>query len=79
MKSRLKNKNTNSYVCGNCGRRENIPIDVLEYFDELNPQQVIMGGHKFECEACDNGIMEAENIVKPIVRAYGLFEGINFE
>lgn len=43
-------QNTISYVCANFGAREDIPEDVLEYFDEINPQQLLFGSHEFTCE-----------------------------
>lgn len=73
----MKSKNTamSSYVCSNCGTTEEIPIDVLEYFDEISPEQLIFGGHQFKCENCNTGIMKSVNEEKPIIRGFGLFEG----
>jgi len=50
-------------------------VDVLEYFDEINPQQLIFGDHEFRCESCNSGIMRPMNDEKPIVMGLGLFEG----
>jgi len=50
-----------------------------EYFDDINPEQLIFGVHGFSCENCNTGIMKPENKVKPIVKGYGLFEGIDFD
>jgi len=67
-------QNTVSYVCANCGAKENIPEDVLEYFDEINPQQLLFGAHQFTCEECAIGIMKPEE-PEIIVRGYGIHEG----
>jgi hypothetical protein len=32
---------------------EKIPVEVLEEFDELYPEQLFLGGHQFECEKCE--------------------------
>ncbi|KNY26109.1 hypothetical protein Bccel_1371 [Pseudobacteroides cellulosolvens ATCC 35603 = DSM 2933] len=29
-------QNTIKYVCTNCGAKEEIPVDVIGYFDEIN-------------------------------------------
>jgi len=52
-----------------------LEIDVLEYFDEINPQQLIVGGHQFSCESCNSGVMCPMNDEKSIVMGFGLFEG----
>lgn len=54
---------------------EKIPAGVLEEFDELYPEQLLFGGHQFQCEKCEIGIM-VEKESRSIVRGYGLFEGI---
>jgi hypothetical protein len=64
-----------SYVCSNCGAEEKIPAQVLEELDELYPEQLFLGGHQFECEKCEIGIMKEKDSSK-IVKGYGLFEGI---
>ena len=70
-----KRDNGVSYVCCNCGVEEKIPTGVLEEFDELYPEQLILGGHQFQCEKCGIGVM-IEKESRSIVRGYGLFEGI---
>ena len=64
-----------SYICNNCGEKEEIPEDVLEYFDEINPASLLSGSHQFSCEKCGVGIMRPEEEPEVIVRGYGLFEG----
>lgn len=66
---------TSSYACCSCGAIEEIPIDILEYFDETNPQQLVFGGHQFRCESCDSGIMKPVNDTNPLIMGLGLFEG----
>ena len=68
-------QNTVSYVCANCGAKEEIPEDVLEYFDEVNPEELLFGSHQFTCEKCGTGIMKPEEEPEIIVRGYGLYEG----
>jgi hypothetical protein len=70
-----KRDNGVSYVCCNCGIEEKIPVRVLEEFDELYPEQLLFGGHQFQCEKCETGIM-IEKESRSIVRGYGLFEDI---
>ena len=72
---RTNKRHTISYVCSNCGSKEEIPEDVLEYFDEINPQQLLFGAHEFTCEQCGTGIMKPEEEPELIIRGYGLFEG----
>lgn len=72
---RKKIQSTVSYVCANCGAKEEIPENVLDYFDEINQEQLIFGGHEFECEKCRIGIMKPEKETEVIVRGYGLYEG----
>jgi len=40
-------QNTVSYVCANCGAEEQIPEDMLEYFDDINPEQLLFSTHEF--------------------------------
>jgi DNA-directed RNA polymerase subunit RPC12/RpoP len=68
-------QNTVKYVCANCGATENVPEDVLEYFDDINPQQLLFGSHQFTCEKCSTGIMKPEKEPEIIVRGYGIHEG----
>jgi hypothetical protein len=42
--------------------------------DELYPEQLFLGGHQFECEKCELGIMK-EKDSSTVVKGYGLFEG----
>lgn len=74
-----KKQSTISYVCANCGVQEEIPQDVLEYFDETNPEQLLFGSHRFTCEKCNKGIMAPKKETKPIVRGYGLHEGFKLD
>lgn len=76
MRARIKNTSTVRYVCNNCGIDEDIPESVLEYFDEINPQQLIFGDHEFTCEKCGSGIMKPLNEPETIVKGYGLYEGL---
>ena len=39
--NKKKLENTVKYVCSSCGAKELIPFDVIEYFDEKNPEQLI--------------------------------------
>jgi len=68
--------NTVSYVCSKCGAKEEIPVDVLEYFDEINPEQLLFGSHQFKCENCENGVMRPEREPEIMVKGFGLYEGI---
>jgi len=70
------NQNTISYVCAECGSKEEIPEDVLEYFDAINPGELLFGSHQFVCEKCNTGIMKPEKEPEIIIRGYGLFEGL---
>ncbi len=70
-----RKQNTISYVCANCGVKEEISEDVLEYFDEVNPEQLLFGSHQFTCEKCGVGIMKPEKESGIIVRGFGLYEG----
>ena len=70
-------QNTVSYVCADCGTKEEIPVDVLEYFDEINPEQLFFGSHEFKCEKCGSGIMKPEKEPEIIVKGYGLYEGFS--
>jgi DNA-directed RNA polymerase subunit RPC12/RpoP len=63
-----QSQNTIKYVCANCGATENVPEDVLEYFDDINPQQLLFGSHQFTCDKCSNGIMKPEKEPEIIVR-----------
>jgi len=46
-------KNTVSYVCFNCGAKEDIPEEVLEMFDcEYSDQLILHGYHQLKCEKC---------------------------
>ena len=60
---------TVKYVCSNCGEKEDIPVEVLEVFDDINPEQLLYGGHCFKCENCGIGIMKPENkdLYNPII------------
>lgn len=44
------------YICNSCGTKENIPKEVVEYFDEIN-QSNINEPPCFSCETC-GGIMQ---------------------
>ena len=68
-------QNTVKYVCVNCGPIEETPEDVLDYFDEINPEQLLFGSHQFSCEKCHTGIMKPEKKSEFIVRGHGLYEG----
>jgi len=50
---------------------------MLEYFDDVNPEQLLFGSHQFKCEKCGTGIMSSEEEPEIIVRGYGLYEGFN--
>lgn len=56
-----KNQHTVRYVCSNCGVIEDIDSDVIDYFDEINPQQLLFGAHEFSCDQCTTGIMRPQN------------------
>lgn len=49
------------YVCVQCKYEENIPKEVVEYFDEMD-QSNIDEPPCFSCEKC-NGIMRPKNIM----------------
>jgi DNA-directed RNA polymerase subunit RPC12/RpoP len=70
-----RKQNTVSYVCADCGAKEEIPKGVLEYFDEVNLQQLLFGTHQFTCEKCGVGVMQPEKEPETIVRGFGLYEG----
>ncbi len=65
------------YVCAECGATEEIPQDVLDYFDDINPEQLLYGTHEFKCEKCKTGILKPENEPEIIIKGYGLHEGLN--
>ena len=69
-------QNTVSYVCAKCGAKEEIPEDVLEYFDEINPEMLFFGSHQFTCEKCGTGIMKPEKESEIIIKGYGLYDGL---
>lgn len=77
MKKLKKVQNTISYVCSKCGVKEEIPNNVLEYFDEINPEQLLFGEHNFSCEKCTNGIMKPVEKTEILVRGFGIFEGLD--
>ena len=84
MKKKKKKKNqarqkqkSISYVCASCGIKEDITIDVLEYFDETNPEQFLFGSHRFTCENCKAGVMAPEKEPEIMIRGYGLHKNIN--
>lgn len=68
-------QNTIKYVCANCGASEEIPEDVLDYFDEINPQQLLFSSHQFTCEKCHVGIMRPEKEPECVVKGYGIYDG----
>lgn len=71
-----QSQNTIRYVCVNCGAKEEIPEDIIEYFDEINPEQLMFGSHQFTCENCFDGIMRPEKEPGIIIRGYGLHSGL---
>ncbi len=50
-----------SYKCLKCGIAENIPREVVEYFDEMD-QSNINEPPQFDCESC-GGLMRPERYV----------------
>lgn len=68
--------NTARYVCVNCGAEEEIPGEVIIYFDEMYTEQLMYGSHQFKCEKCENGIMRPKDGSARIVRGYGIFDGM---
>jgi DNA-directed RNA polymerase subunit RPC12/RpoP len=76
IKASLKGVSKVKYVCSNCGTEEDIPTDVLEYFDHANPQQLIFGEHEFTCEKCGFGVMKPVDKRETVVRGFGLFGDI---
>lgn len=71
-----RKQSTVSYVCADCGAKEDIPEDVLDYFDEVNPMQIFHGAHEFACEKCGKGIMKPEKQPEILIKGIGLFEGL---
>ena len=71
-----KEQNTIKYVCSKCGAIEDIPEDVIEYFDEINPVQLVFGAHQFTCKKCGNGIMIPGKEPGLLVKVYGIFQGL---
>lgn len=49
---------------------------MLEYFDDINPEQLLFSAHEFTCEKCVTGVMKPEKGTEKIVRGYGLYEGL---
>lgn len=47
------------YICTVCGEKENIPKEVVEYFDEMD-QSNVNEPPCFSCEKC-GGIMRPKN------------------
>ena len=78
LQKHLANQNTISYVCAKCGTKERIPLDILEYFDEVNPEGLLFWSHQFACEKCSTGIMKPENETEIVIRGYGLFDGFEY-
>ena len=73
-----KDKKTDSgvtYICPDCGYKEEIPWDILEKFDQMFPEKLLEGPHQFYCDNC-HGIMEPEEWECKIT-GYGLYEGLN--
>ena len=48
---------------------------MLEYFDDINPEQLLFSAHEFTCEKCETGVMKPEKEPEILVRGYGLYEG----
>jgi len=51
-----KFKNTVTYICDNCGHREEVPISTIEYWDAKDPLGMLKGPPAFECPRC-KGVM----------------------
>ena len=69
-----KKKHTISYVCVDCGVKEEIPVEVLKYFDDINPEQLLFGEHEFTCEKCGTGIMKQERKPSSVMICLGDYE-----
>ena len=52
-----------------------IPDDIIEYFDKINPEQLMFGAQEFTCEECVTGIIRSEKEPEIIIRGYGLYSG----
>jgi predicted RNA-binding Zn-ribbon protein involved in translation (DUF1610 family) len=40
------------YICPRCQVEEIIPFEVVEYFDTIDPERLLMGSATFRCEKC---------------------------
>ncbi len=49
------------YICTNCGAQEEIPLDVVKTFDEMD-QSNISEPPQFDCESC-GGLMRPERYI----------------
>ena len=49
------------YICTNCGTSEEIPLDVVKTFDEMD-QSNINEPPQFDCESC-GGLMRPEKYI----------------
>ena len=60
---RKKERNSSMihYICTNCGAQEEIPIDVVKTFDEMD-QSNINEPPQFDCESC-GGLMRPEKYI----------------
>lgn len=69
-----KKKHTISYVCADCGVKEEIPVEALKFFDNFIPEQLLFGDHQFSCEKCDTGTMKQEKKPTRVLNYLGDYE-----
>lgn len=56
-----RNSSTIRYICTTCGSSEEIPLDVVKTFDEMD-QSNINEPPQFDCESC-GGLMRPEKYI----------------
>ena len=72
-----KNKSGLKYLCPQCKTEEIIPFDVIEYFDAIDPERLLVGPPTFKCEKCGYDYMKPENYKAKVIGG-GIYEGIDY-
>lgn len=65
------------YICPRCHVEEIIPFEVVEYFDAIDPERLLIGPATFRCEKCGYDYMHPEQYEAKIM-GFGLYEGLNY-
>lgn len=72
----MKENSGIKYICPKCHVEEIIPFEVVEYFDLVDPERLLMGPATFRCEKCGYDYMHPERY-KAKIMGFGLYEGLN--